>query len=91
MVEMPWWRYDQHFLDTGERGPEEQRLNIPPGPNSPVGIIWNGTSKPGIGVHGTDNPDSIGRARSAGCIRLCNWDAARLPQFIRPGATVEIR
>lgn len=91
MVEMPWWRYDQHFLDTGERGPEEERLNIPPGPNSPVGIIWNGTSKPGIGLHGTDNPDSIGRARSAGCIRLCNWDAARLPQFIRPGATVEIR
>lgn len=91
MVEMPWWRYDQHFLDTGERGPEEERLNIPPGPNSPVGIIWNGTSKPGIGLHGTNNPDSIGRARSAGCIRLCNWDAARLPLFIRPGARVEIR
>jgi len=91
MVELPWWRYDQHFLDTGERGPEEQWLNIPPGPNSPVGIMWNGTSKPGIGLHGTSNPDSIGRARSAGCIRLCNWDAARLPKFIRPGATIEIR
>ena len=91
MVEMPWWRYDQTFLDTGERGPEEQWLNIPPGPNSPVGIIWNGTSKPGIGLHGTSSPDSIGRARSAGCIRLCNWDAARLPNFIRPGATIEIR
>lgn len=91
MVEMPWWRYDQHFLDTGERGPEEERLNIPPGPNSPVGIIWNGTSKPGIGLHGTNAPETIGRARSAGCIRLCNWDAARLPLFIRPGASIEIR
>lgn len=91
MVEMPWWRYDQTFLDTGERGPEEEWLNIPPGPNSPVGIIWNGTSKSGIGLHGTNNPDSIGRARSSGCIRLCNWDAARLPRFIRPGATIEIR
>ncbi|MDX1680283.1 MAG: L,D-transpeptidase [Akkermansiaceae bacterium] len=91
MVEMPWWRYDQTFLDTGERGPEEEWLNIPPGPNSPVGIIWNGTSKSGIGLHGTDDPESIGRARSAGCIRLCNWDAARLPQLIRPGASVEIR
>jgi len=91
MVEMPWWKYDQHFLDTGERGPEEQQLNIPPGPNSPVGIIWNGTSKAGIGLHGTDSPDTIGRARSSGCIRLCNWDAARLPQFIRPGASIEIR
>ncbi|MGA0899930.1 MAG: L,D-transpeptidase [Luteolibacter sp.] len=91
MVEMPWWRYDQTFLDTGERGPEEETLNIPPGPNSPVGIIWNGTSKRGIGLHGTSNPETIGRARSSGCIRLCNWDAARLPKFIRPGATIEIR
>lgn len=91
MVEMPWWRYDQTFLDTGERGPEEEWINIPPGPNSPVGIMWNGTSKSGIGLHGTNNPNSIGRARSSGCIRLCNWDAARLPQYIRPGASIEIR
>jgi lipoprotein-anchoring transpeptidase ErfK/SrfK len=89
MVEMPWWRYDQQLLDTGKRS--ENALNIPPGPNSPVGIIWNGTSKPGIGMHGTSDPETIGRARSAGCIRLANWDAIRLPNLIRPGATVEIR
>lgn len=91
MVPMPWWKYDQTFLDTGERGPEEETLNIPPGPNSPVGIIWNGTSKTGVGLHGTNAPHTIGRARSAGCIRLCNWDAARLPEFIRPGATIQIK
>jgi lipoprotein-anchoring transpeptidase ErfK/SrfK len=89
MVELPWWRYDQQLLDTGKRS--ENALNIPPGPNSPVGIIWNGTSKPGIGMHGTSDPETIGRARSAGCIRLANWDAIRLPSLIRPGATVEIR
>lgn len=89
MVELPWWRYDQQLLETGKRGSEA--LNIPPGPNSPVGIIWNGTSKSGIGMHGTSNPETIGRARSAGCIRLANWDAIRLPEIIRPGATVEIR
>lgn len=89
MVELPWWRYDQQFLDTGRRS--ENALNIPPGPNSPVGIIWNGTSRPGIGLHGTSDPETIGRARSAGCIRLANWDAIRLPNLIRPGATVEIR
>jgi len=89
MVELPWWRYDQQLLDTGKRS--ENALNIPPGPNSPVGIIWNGTSKPGIGLHGTSDPETIGRARSAGCIRLANWDAIRLPSLIRPGATVEIR
>jgi lipoprotein-anchoring transpeptidase ErfK/SrfK len=89
MVELPWWRYDQQLLDTGKRG--DNALNIPPGPNSPVGIIWNGTSKPGIGMHGTSDPETIGRARSSGCIRLANWDAIRLPNLIRPGATVEIR
>jgi lipoprotein-anchoring transpeptidase ErfK/SrfK len=89
MVELPWWRYDQQFLDTGRRS--ENALNIPPGPNSPIGVIWCGTSRSGIGLHGTDNPDTIGRARSAGCIRLANWDAIRLPRLIRPGATLVIR
>lgn len=89
MVELPYWRYDQQLLDTGKRGTNSH--NVPPGPNSPVGIIWNGLSKPGIGMHGTSTPETIGRARSYGCIRLANWDAIRLPNLIRPGATVEIR
>jgi len=89
MVELPWWRYDQSFLDTGKRS--ENALNIPPGPNSPVGIIWNGTSRSGIGLHGTSDPETISRTRSAGCIRLANWDAIRLPKLIRPDASAEIR
>ena len=89
MVELPYWRYDPLLLDTGKRGSDS--LNIPPGPNSPVGVIWNGLSKAGIGLHGTSNPETIGRARSHGCIRLANWDAIRLPNLIRPGTTVEIR
>ena len=88
-VELPVWRYDQSLLDTGKRS--NNALNIPPGPNSPVGIIWNGLSRPGIGLHGTSDPETIGRARSAGCIRLANWDAIRIPTLIRPGATVEVR
>ncbi len=88
-VELPVWRYDQQLLETGKRSSDA--LIIPPGPNSPVGVIWNGTSRPGIGLHGTSDPETIGRARSAGCIRLANWDAIRLPTLVRPGATVEIR
>jgi len=91
MVELPYWRFDQQLLDTGKRSSDADSLNIPPGPNSPVGVIWNGLSKPGIGLHGTPSPETIGRARSHGCIRLANWDAIRLPELIRPGATVEIR
>jgi len=88
-VQLPVWRYDQSLLDG--RGRSKNALNIPPGPNSPVGVIWAGLSVSGIGMHGTSNPETIGRARSAGCIRLANWDAVKLPDFIRPGSTVEIR
>jgi len=90
-VELPHWRYDQKLLDTGKRSADSEALNIPPGPNSPVGVFWCGLSKPGIGLHGTSDPETIGRARSSGCIRLANWDAVRLHTLIRPGTTVEIR
>lgn len=89
MVVLPWWRYDESLLKTGKRS--TTALMIPAGPNSPVGVIWCGTSRSGIGMHGTSDPETIGRARSAGCIRLANWDAIRLPTIIRPGSTVEIR
>jgi lipoprotein-anchoring transpeptidase ErfK/SrfK len=88
-LEFPVWRYDQQLLDTGKRS--KNGLDIPAGPNSPVGVLWAGLSHPGIGMHGTADPETIGRARSHGCIRLANWDAIRLPKLIRPGATVEIR
>ena len=90
-VELPHWRYDQQLLDTGKRSSDSEALEIPPGPNSPVGVFWCGLSKPGIGLHGTPNPETIGRARSHGCIRMANWDAVRLPTLIRPGTSVEIR
>ena len=88
-VELPVWRYDQQLLDTGKRGSES--LNIPGGPNNPVGVLWCGLSKPGIGMHGTSDPETIGRSRSAGCIRLANWDIVRIPGLLRPGCSVEIR
>lgn len=88
-IELPVWRYDQKLLETGVRGKES--LSIPAGPNNPVGVIWNGLTKSGIGLHGTDNPVTIGRARSAGCIRMSNWDAIRFPTLVRPGAVVVVR
>lgn len=88
-IEFPTWRYDASLLKTGQRS--NKSLQIPSGPNNPVGVIWMGLSRKGIGIHGTNNPDKIGRGRSAGCIRLSNWDAAKLPTLIRPGATVIIK
>ncbi len=85
----PTFRYDKQFLEAGVRGGEAHQL--PPGPNSPVGIIWCGISKSGIGLHGTALPRTIGRAQSAGCVRFANWDAIRLPTLIRPGSRVIVR
>ncbi|MCA1962399.1 MAG: L,D-transpeptidase [Prosthecobacter sp.] len=85
----PSFRYDKQFLEAGVRGGEAYQL--PPGPNSPVGIIWCGISKSGIGLHGTALPRTIGRSQSAGCVRFANWDAIRLPTLVRPGSQVIVR
>ena len=91
-VEFPGWRYDKSLLETGKRSKDKSKVyDLPSGPNSPVGVMWCGLSKSGIGMHGTADPETIGRAQSAGCIRLANWDAIRLPTFISPGTTAEIR
>lgn len=84
----PWFRYDEGMLNYGVR--TEEFFNLPPGPNNLVGVVWMGLDKPGIGIHGTNNPETIGRASSHGCIRLANWDAARLKDFVTVGNTVII-
>jgi lipoprotein-anchoring transpeptidase ErfK/SrfK len=85
---MPWFRWDEAMLHHGERS--ENFYNIPPGPRNPVGIAWIGLSKRGIGIHGTNSPDTIGRSGSHGCIRLANWDAARVINEVTEGMTVQI-
>jgi lipoprotein-anchoring transpeptidase ErfK/SrfK len=65
--------------------PGDRRLTLPPGPNGPVGVVWIDLSREHYGIHGTPEPQTIGRAQSHGCIRLTNWDVARLAQMVRPG------
>jgi len=89
MITTPSFRWDKQFLEQGQRGGESYQ--IPPGPNSPVGIFWAGLSKSGIGLHGTASPRTIGRAQSAGCVRFANWDAVRLSSLVRPGSKVIVR
>jgi len=63
----------------------DKAATLPAGPNGPVGVIWIDLSKPHYGIHGTPEPSTIGRTESHGCIRLSNWDAARLSLMIKPG------
>ena len=60
----------------------DEKATLPPGPNGPVGVVWIDISKPHYGIHGTPRPETIGRAESHGCVRLTNWDAARLAQMV---------
>lgn len=68
-----------------DASPGEQEAMLPAGPNGPVGVVWIDLSKPHYGIHGTPSPESIGRAESHGCVRLTNWDAARLAMMVHPG------
>ena len=86
---LPWFRWDKAMLMHGKRSGDFH--NIPPGPRNEVGLVWIGLSKKGIGIHGTNNPDSIGRSASHGCIRLANWDAIQVLNAVTQGVTVEIK
>ena len=66
------------------------KLTIPPGPRNPVGLCWIAMDRPGCGIHGTPNPELIGKTGSHGCFRLTNWDAVRLSGMVSPGTPVEI-
>lgn len=79
----PPWQYDPALLANADKS--DPKLEIPPGPNSPIGVVWIDLSKEHYGIHGTDEPNRIGRAESNGCIRLTNWDAARLAQMVSSG------
>ena len=84
----PGFRRDEGMLNNNVR--IENYYNLPPGLNNLVGILWMGLNKAGIGIHGTNNPETIGRAASRGCIRLANWDAARVKDLVSVGNTVII-
>lgn len=60
----------------------EEKQQLPPGANSPVGVVWIDLTKEHYGIHGTPEPQMIGRTESHGCVRLTNWDAARLAQMV---------
>jgi lipoprotein-anchoring transpeptidase ErfK/SrfK len=88
IVKLPRFRWDPAMLKHGTRSSHFHML--PPGPNSPVGVIWIALNKKGIGLHGTSEPETIGSAVSHGCVRLTNWDIVRLAQKIQPGVPVSI-
>ena len=79
----PWWY--------PPKGDWAQNLDpIPPGPGNPLGTRWMGLSSPGVGIHGTPDPASVGYSRSHGCIRMFVPHAEWLFTRVRVGTPVVI-
>ena len=61
------------------------------GKRNPVGSRWMGLSAKGYGIHGTNQPNSIGKAASTGCIRVGKQDLEELFARVDVGDAVQIR
>jgi len=80
----PWW-YTPVY-DSWAKGLKP----VPPGPDNPLGTRWMGLNAPGVGIHGTDAPTSIGYSASHGCIRMQVPDAEWLFEHVHVGTPVVI-
>jgi lipoprotein-anchoring transpeptidase ErfK/SrfK len=81
---LPPFNYQPELLNNPKT---DKELTLPPGPNGPVGIAWLDLTKKHYGIHGTNEPQTIGRAESSGCIRMTNGDVLRLARMMKPGFT----
>ena len=79
----PWW-YPPDSPWAKDKKP------IPPGPGNPLGTRWMGISSPGVGIHGTPEPGSIGYSVSHGCVRMRIRDAEWLFERVQIGTAVFI-
>jgi lipoprotein-anchoring transpeptidase ErfK/SrfK len=79
----PWWYPPPDPWAAGEQP-------TPPGPSNPLGTRWMGISSPGVGIHGTPEPQSIGYSESHGCIRMLIPQAEWLFDHVDVGTTVFI-
>jgi lipoprotein-anchoring transpeptidase ErfK/SrfK len=90
-VRDPNYTFDPEvFAESAEARELGRKLIIAPGPNNPVGRAWIGLDLPGYGIHGTPDPEKVGRTESHGCFRLANWDAVTLLEMVRIGMTVSV-
>ncbi len=80
----PWWYPPTQ--DEWAKGLQP----VPPGPSNPLGTRWMGLNAPGVGIHGTDAPTSIGYSASHGCVRMQVPDAEWLFERVQVGTPVVI-
>lgn len=86
---MPRFHYNPDLF--WDANPGHSKATIQAGPNNPVGVAWIDLTKEHYGLHGTPEPSQIGHVESHGCVRLTNWDVARLMKWAQPGTPVVFR
>ena len=91
VIRDPNYTFDPEVFPESAEGRElGRKLVVPPGPNNPVGVAWIGLDRSGYGIHGTPNPEQVGRTESHGCFRLANWDARTLLEIAWVGLPVYV-
>ncbi|WP_457091176.1 L,D-transpeptidase family protein [Microvirga sp. P5_D2] len=83
----PTYTYNPDYAFKGVKAKE--KFVIKPGPNNPVGSTWIDLSVETFGIHGTPEPEKVGKAYSNGCVRLTNWDVEALAKMVKKGTPVE--
>ena len=83
----PTYTYNPDYKFRGVKAKHE--FKIAPGPNNPVGAVWIALNEKGYGIHGTPEPEKVGKSYSHGCVRLTNWDALALAGMVKKGIVVE--
>jgi lipoprotein-anchoring transpeptidase ErfK/SrfK len=86
VVENPTYHYTPKLKFKGVK--TQKPFTVAAGPKNPVGNMWIDLGD-GYGIHGTPDPQHIGKTESHGCVRLTNWDAQALGKMVRKGIKVD--
>jgi len=77
IVNPPWYKPGGGLIAAGN-------------PQNILGTRWLGLDKAGYGIHGTTDPQSLGKQTTAGCVRMLNAEVEELYSIIPKGAEVII-
>ena len=86
----PTWTVPPSIQEEMANAGQEVLEKVPPGPENPLGAYWMGTSAPGVGIHATNRPLSVGSSVSHGCIRMLPEEIAQLYPQVEVGMRVKI-
>ena len=82
----PTYTYNPDYGFKGQKA--KAKIEVPAGPNNPVGAVWLDLTAESYGIHGTPEPERVGKTASHGCVRLTNWDVKDLASMVGKGTEV---